>query len=577
MPSTTDRPDGSEDPFAVAEALQSVVRETEPLSPGDRPDRTTSRDTEPFDFERFDRETRERRVRAREARDGGSRAPEPRDAGPPAPEQPDATTPAGSRTAAERTGTDRTAAERTAADRTAAERAGADRTAAERNGTRRADTEPVTDVRETVLVDDAVLGRRETVRLPSQRRPPESRRSSRAPLPIAVAFATTWAALFTYLPVAAVIGLARTLEGSGGIGGAAHAGLAGWMLGHGVPVGTSIGPLAITPLLLTVLVVWRLSAAGLHVTRAMGARHSGSAPRALLVAVAVGVTYSLMGTAGAHLVDGRGTEVSAVEAALHFLVLGVAGAGLGSLRGTGAVSTLARRLHPILRHGIRSGLVAAFLILAAGAVAGGLSLALGGGSAAEMIAAYRTGVAGQAGITLLSIAYAVNASVWSTAYLLGPGFALGTDSAIRLTEVTVGPLPTLPLLAGLPPGPMGAWGALLLTLPVIAGGAAGWLLTQRLRHGRQGPGRQQRPKRRGAEVPEPSWSLLVGASLLSGPVAGVTLGLLSWASGGALGDGRLSRIGPDPVQVGLVAAVIAGVAVLLGTASARLFAPARRS
>ena len=29
MPSTTDRPGGSEDPFAVAEALQSVVRDTE--------------------------------------------------------------------------------------------------------------------------------------------------------------------------------------------------------------------------------------------------------------------------------------------------------------------------------------------------------------------------------------------------------------------------------------------------------------------------------------------------------------------------------------------------------------------
>ncbi|WP_328465156.1 DUF6350 family protein [Actinoplanes sp. NBC_00393] len=472
MPSTTDRPDGSEDPFAVAEALQSVVRDTEPL-----------------ELERDD-------------------APAERD-----------------------------------------------------------------ERRDTVVVDDAMLGRRDTVRLPQPRRPAES--AGRAPLLVAAAFATLWAALLTYLPVAAVIGLARTLEGSGGVLGAAHAGLAAWLLGHGVPIGTSIGPLAIAPLLLTLLVVWRLNRAGLHVTRAVGARRSGSTGRALVVAVTVGSAYAMVGALGAHLVDGRGTDVSTGRAATNFLVLGIVGALIGSLRGTDAVSVLARRVPPVLRHGLRAGLVAAFLILAAGAVAGGLSVALGGGQAAEMIAAYRTGVAGQAGITLISIGYAVNAVIWSAAYLLGPGFALGTDSAISLTEVTVGPLPTLPLLAGLPDGPTGAWGTALLTLPVIAGAAAGWLLTQRLRHGRSGP---RRPGRRGGvDVEEPPWLLLIGSSLIAGPVAGAVLALLSWLSGGALGDGRLSQIGPDPLQVCLVGAIVAGVSVAVGAAAARIFGAGRRS
>ncbi|MBG0563251.1 cell division protein PerM [Actinoplanes aureus] len=469
MPSTTDRPDGSEDPFAVAEALQSVVRDTEPLEPGP--------------------------------------------------------------------------------------------------------AEPEDDRRDTLVVDDAMLGRRDTVRLPAQRRPQDS--ASRAPLLVAALFATCWAALLTYLPVAAVIGLARTLEGAGDIGGAAHAGLAAWLLGHGVPIGTSIGPLAVTPLLLTLLVIWRLNRAGLHVTRAVGARRTGSTGRALLVAVTVGLAYASVGALGAYLVDGRGTEVSTSRAAWHFLALGVAGALIGSLRGTDALSVLARRVPPVLRHGLRAGLVAAFLMLAAGAVAGGLSLALGGGQAAEMIAAYRTGVAGQAGITLISIGYAVNAAIWAAAYLLGPGFALGTDSVIRLTEVTVGPLPTLPLLAGLPDGPMGAGGTALLALPVVAGAAAGWLLTQRLRHGRSGVRRSGR--RGGTDVEEPAWLLLVGASLLSGPTAGVVLGLLCWLSGGALGDGRLSQIGPDPLHVCLVGAIVAGVAVAIGAAAARLFGSGRRS
>jgi hypothetical protein len=494
MSSTTDRPGGSEDPFAVAEALQSVVRDTAAV----------------------DRE-----------RPG------------PAPEdRPTEAIPAGDRPGGEGTGDD----------------SGED------------------GRRDTVIVDDAMLGRRETVRVPIQRRP--ARRGRGAPLPVAALFATLWAALLTYLPVAVVIGLARTLEGSGGLVAAAHAGLAGWLLGHGVPIGTSIGPLALTPLLLTVLIVWRLNRAGLHVTRAIGARHSGSFGRALVVAVAVGTAYTLIGILAAQLTDGRGTGISTGRAAAHFLALGVAGALLGALRGTGAVSTLARRVPPALRHGIRTGLVAAFLIVGAGAVVGGLAVALGGAQAAEIIANYRTGVAGQAGITLLSIGYAVNASIWVAAYLLGPGFAIGTDSAVRLTEVTLGPPPMVPLIAGLPEGPLGAAGTVLLALPVIAGAVAGWTLTQRLRFGRESAWRATRRKSKGkvtvADV-EPPWLLVVTSSLLAGPVAGLVLAGLAWASGGALGSGRLSVIGPEPVQTGIVAAIVVAVAVTLGAAATRAF------
>jgi hypothetical protein len=417
----------------------------------------------------------------------------------------------------------------------------------------------------TVLVDDKVLTERETVRLPSQRRPPQRPRS-RAPLPVAVAFATLWAALMSYLPVAAVIGLARSLEGSGGLAGAAHAGLAGWLLGHGVPIGTSIGSLGLAPLLLTILIVWRLNRAGLHVTRAVGARRSGSTVRALSVAFSIALCYSLLGSVVALLVDGRGTEVTPGRAAINFFLIGGAGALAGSLRGTDALSAWARRLPGPLRHGVRTGLVAAFLVLAAGAAVTGLSVALGGGQAADMISAYRTGVAGQAGITLVSLAYGVNGAVWASAYLLGPGFALGTGSIIRLSEVTVGPLPTLPLLAGLPNGPMGVAGALLLALPVLAGMAAGWLLTLRVT-------REAGDAARG----KPPWSLVLGGGLIAGPVAGVALGLMARFSGGSLGNGRLATIGPDPWQVALVATAVLGVAAVIGAAAARGLAPKPKS
>jgi hypothetical protein len=424
-------------------------------------------------------------------------------------------------------------------------------------------------------------GDRETVVLPQQR---GRRRPGRAPLVVAAAFATAWAALLSYLPVAVVMGLARATEGSGGLPGAAQAGLTGWLLGHGVPLGTSIGPVGLAPLLLTLLVIWRLNRAGLHVTRAIGARHNGSLKDAVTVAVSVGIAYGLLGALAAWAVSAPGMAVSATRSGSTFAAVGLAGALLGALRGTGGLVVLARRLPPVLRHGIRTGVVAALLVLAAGAGFTGLSVAVGGGQAADMISAYRTGVAGQAGITLVSLAYGVNAAVWAAAYLLGPGFLLGTGSVVRLTEVTVGPLPTVPLLAGLPDGPVGATGAALLAVPVFAGMASGWLLTRRLLRSRPAvPVARQARGATGTDRPAPGqapsapgWGMVLGAAVLAGPVAGVVLGLLSWLSGGPLGAGRLSHIGPVPWQVAGTAAAVVAVSASLGAAAARAFrAPGR--
>jgi hypothetical protein len=75
---------------------------------------------------------------------------------------------------------------------------------------------------------------------------------------------------------------------------------------------------------------------------------------------------------------------------------------------------------------------------------------------------------------------------------------------------------------------------------------------------------------------EPAWSTVLGAAALSGPVAGLVLGLLSWMSGGSLGDGRLSEIGPVPWHVALIATIVVAVSASIGAAAGRAFrAPAR--
>ncbi|MFG3705303.1 DUF6350 family protein [Micromonospora sp. NPDC047670] len=388
---------------------------------------------------------------------------------------------------------------------------------------------------------------------------------SRAPLAVAAGVAAGWAALTSWLPVVVVLGLFQLSEDAATVSGALHAGLAGWLLGHGVPLETGAGPLGLAPLALTALVVWRLTRAGVHTSRAIGARGGRSPRQALLAAGAVGIAYALLGLLAAVLVGAGGLAVSPVRAGVTCAVLGTLGALVGSARTTRVSGLLVARSPEPLRDGIRTGLVAGLLLLGAGGGAAGLAVATGGGDAADLIGAYRTGVAGQAGITLVSLAYAPNATVWSASYLLGPGFAVGTDTAVRTSEVSVGALPAVPLLAGLPRGPVDGLGAGLLAVPVLAGMAAGWLLARRL-------------LRLAADDRAPlRWGPLLGSAALAGPVAGVLLGAAAAASAGSLGGGRLAEMGPVAWQVGGVATAVIAVGALLGAAATRVLArPAPR-
>jgi len=380
----------------------------------------------------------------------------------------------------------------------------------------------------------------------------------RAPLPVAAGVAAGWAAVTSWLPVTLVLGLAQLSADAGSLPGALRAGLAGWLLGHGVPLETSAGPLGLAPLALTALAVWRLTRAGVHATRAIGARGGRSPRQALTVAVAVGIGYALLGALAAVAVSAGGPRVSPVRAGLAFALLGTLAALVGAVRTTGVSVLLARRSAPPLRDGVRTGLVAGLLLLGAGAGASGLAVATGGGDAADMIGAYRTGVAGQAGITLVSLAYAPNATIWSTSYLLGPGFAVGTGTAVRTSEVSLGALPAVPLLAGLPRGPVGGLGGGLLAVPVLAGMAAGWLLARRL-------ARVAAEERARVE-----WRALLVPAALAGPVAGVLLGVAAALSGGPLGGGRLAEIGPVWWQVAGVATAVVAAGALLGAAATRI-------
>ncbi|MGN9812063.1 cell division protein PerM [Micromonospora sp. BQ11] len=390
-------------------------------------------------------------------------------------------------------------------------------------------------------------------RVPAPRSGEPARR--RAPLAVAASVAAGGAALTSWLPVALVLWLFQLSEDAASLGGALRAGLAGWLLGHGVPLTTAAGPLGLAPLALTGLILWRLARAGVHTSRAIGARGGRSPHRMLAAAGAVGVAYALLGVLAALLVGTGGTDVAPVRAGLTLVVVGTLAALVGAARTTGVAGLLAERAAPPLRDGVRTGLVAGLLLLGAGAGAAGLAVATGGGDAADLIGAYRTGVAGQAGITLVSLAYAPNAAIWSTSYLLGPGFAVGTDTAVRTSEVAVGALPAVPLLAGLPRGPVDGLGTALLAVPVLAGMVAGWLLARRLL------------RLAADDRKPPGWGSVLAPAALAGPVAGLVLGVAAAVSAGPVGGGRLTEMGPVAWQVGAVAAAVTAAGALLGTAA----------
>src|SRR5438045_3440879 len=216
----------------------------------------------------------------------------------------------------------------------------------------------------------------------------------------------------------------------------------------------------------------------------------------------------------------------------------------GWLRESGLYRMLTGRVPLVVRHALRTGLMAALLVLAAGAATAGTAIAFSGSEASAMLAEYHTGVSGQAGLTLLCLVYAPDLAVWAAAYLVGPGFTVGAGTIVSAGRVTLGGLPAVPALAGLPSRPAGGWGALLLGVPLAAGMAAGWLLARRrLRATDAGSG----------------WAELLGAAALAGPVAGLVLALAALAAGGSLGAGRLAAVGPAAppmaaVGAGLVAA-----------------------
>lgn len=373
----------------------------------------------------------------------------------------------------------------------------------------------------------------------------EPGRSGSYALAWAPALAAASAAVAGLLVVAAVVLIAWGAEA--GNDGSATTALrtAGqvWLFAHHSTLRTGTGTLGLVPLGLLAVPLALLVQAGRFAARRAAVHNVGDA------ACAVGVlagTYAVIAAAVGVLTRGSGTLVDPVYAAAAGLVVAALAGSIGVIREAGLGSALTGRIPAAGPVVARAGLVAATTMLAGGALLVAGALAVHSGRMLALTRGLGPGVVGEILLLLLAVLFAPNAAVCAAAYLAGPGFAVGTGTSVSVLGVTLGPVPAFPLLAALPQGAGSDLRWLGAVVPLAAGSLAGALVVRRL----AGVSRLR----------------LVGWAAVTGPVAGAVLAVLAALAGGAVGDGRLTAVGPSPWQVGVAVttevAVIAVVAAL---------------
>ena len=302
-----------------------------------------------------------------------------------------------------------------------------------------------------------------------------------------------------------------------------------WLVAHHAGLAIPAGRFGLAPLGFTVLVVVALLLA------AVGPIASLTQLAYVSLGTATGyILAAALICAGAATSDVHPDVAQALLAAFCF---GVAVPILGHW------GLVVRRLPAWVQDASRAA-IAASAVLLAGA-AGLLAVSL----AAHLPGRYwPQGFGDACGMFLLVLAVLPNALVWAIAYLLGPGFAVGTSTSVAYLDVHTGRMPAFPLLQAVPGGQT-PYALALLAIPVGAGVALGIL------------------------VARADWPLREAVRATATAVAAVSLalGLLATLSGGPIAGGRMATLGPSGWQTAAATAIVLGV-----TAAAVVLLPSAR-
>ena len=171
------------------------------------------------------------------------------------------------------------------------------------------------------------------------------------------------------------------------------------------------------------------------------------------------------------------------------------------------------------------------------------------------------GAVGGAALTLAQLGFIPNLAVFALAWVSGSGFALGAGSHVGPLGTAVGPLPSIPVLAAIPSGPLD-YGFVALVVPVLAGVLAGWWF---LREGENHFDEWLSIKVRVRWLTAAASTLVLG--IIVGAATGLLAGVLASITHGSAGIGRLNDIGPDPLRTAVWVAAEAGIGVVIGYAA----------
>ena len=334
---------------------------------------------------------------------------------------------------------------------------------------------------------------------------------------------------------------------------ALRVGALGWLMGHGSGVSIEGTPVSVVPLALTLVAAWTIWRLGIRV----GDSVSGHGPDADAIAdgerdwtvplatalfaagyaVVLAVTHTLAATAD--------TAPGLARPVLWTLVLcGVVG-GSAIAVGSGRAAIWAAFLPLALREAAATcrRILLGWLAVCGLALVAALLVDLD--TAVNVMSQLHTDAGDATVFTLLSATLLPNATVFSGAYLLGPGFTVGVGTLVSSSGVVLGPLPMFPLLAALPDaGTPPAWTSYLMAVPPLVALLA-TLRSQRL-------------------APTTKWDEGLIRGLAGGVLAGLLFGLLAAVAGGAVGPGRMADVGPLVLDTTVYAVSAFGLGGLLG-------------
>jgi len=257
--------------------------------------------------------------------------------------------------------------------------------------------------------------------------------------------------------------------------------------------------------------------------------------------VSLAAPYALLAGLIALVARNEITQPYLGEALLsHFLLAFLAGA-LATARTIGPWRAMLRLLPERVRALTVGTAVATAILVAAGLVLVLVAVVLNFGQVRELSSVLAPGFVGGLLLLLVQVLYLFNTVIWAVSYIAGPGFAIGVDTLVAPTGVQLGTVPSLPLLGALPEsGPVPGWMMAVIALPFLAGAVAGVVVA--------------RVSPSPAYEAAPLWGFLTGVS------TGLVMALLAALSGGPIGGGRLTAVGPSPWEVALSVALEVGVA-----------------